>query len=1830
MMMPMVVFAGTYTVNNWDEYKEKLKEDIMKQEASIIINYSGSEIFSTEYFARLKIADIYEEAKEELPKYYGELNIISQTTLPVLDGNLNTSLKSVTHTIKYKNSAKDFAEIRTILNEEYKTIKTKVTDYEKIKAAYDYVVCELKKDEDASSIKKILSSQGDNSYTFLFSMMMTDLGYDNDIANGTDGNKWNLVKVQGKWYHVDGRLETIGEDNVVKDNLFLISKNESGDWDKDEHEGKLLADTKYDGNPPTVPQLKYEIEIIEEEIKGTLNEIINISEEISMEQIRETKRKFEAIEEKVKNYGERKNILEPEINKELDESLKVTFNELVKNIDKVQCEINNKKSEIINKTVKKAEDTFEMADILAAKEAITMIEDKELEEKINALEVAIGAIEKAERTKLEGDITLAKEAIKNTKITGYKIRLEERIKVLEATIAVEKVEITKIQEDIDIAIGLIGELVEGVTRINLENRIKAINDEIAANIAEQRRINEAKAVVDKAEAALKNNETIDDIKGETENAEKAIEKIETDSVKEQLQARINHINIAIVAIETIEKAEKSVEDIPNEESLAVVIETAEGNIKTAEIEVKKIKDRDVRSNQQNRIKAIQLVVTAMKAVEKAETSTPLKMINVTSARKAIDKINEKYQDTIDDLDVRVNKVEYTIMLENKETSAIKAVEKAEKSMKDIDIALARDAVDLLSDNDIKIQLNNRIDAINNINKLENSLAKYVEELSEEYRLELNIAIRDVDKAIEKLEEGNIKTKYKSRLSVARKTRTAIDKIKLAKDDYTIKVADDAIAEVTDSRIKEVLEKKLKDIVLQKEIDRKIEEATEAVEKAKENVKEIMEANENLEAVNNAEEEVKQLPTGSVKKELQTIIKELNNVIKAKQIVENAEVKLDNGILTIKDVTTSEKAVWGLNKEYREYNPGKDEQGEDNPNLNERIKALRTALEEKEANELLKKAEEAVAKAKETKSTRDITVGKKAVSLVKNEEKKKELTAQIEELEVSIAEEAVKKAEESARYNSKSTSKDITAAEKMVDGISNRNKYEKEISNLNARIKAMKSYQEAIKVLEDTKKNRNEQNKEAAQRALDEFGRDAQKVKEKDEDVYKDVYEKMETYIKDEIGAIEEYLADEEQKVEDANTAVKNAEDKMKVESNPSNDDIKNAQETIHKVSDRTKKAALQKRLDAVTAAMAAKSAVERAEAYTDSSSLKEAEKALNNLTRTNSYLNIIKDLGNRIAKLNDKLNVSKKVDEATKLVQKAIDSRKEADIAKAKFAVDSLESLGLDAHNGLREAHKRLTEMLETLDASIGEEAKNESDALKAAQDKINKAITEIDEVNIYIGNIIEGEDREDKKIQEVYDKIQLAKNHIIKANAETRKLTKQNQKGLLAQIDNANREIELAEDNVHVKEAVRLVTIASSSVTNSKDEHDKAKARLDIAAARRATDKIRHNNNKAVKATISKTLDSIQNKLTSDNDRELIDAAVDAVNKAADMLAKAVRNNKVMDEQEEIEKAIFSAKLAIGWISDNNKAAKATLTNFINDIESMFKSEKEGILNEERIKNAEKAVVEAESKKGSEELENYIRTARLRVRLIKNDGPETAAKIADLNARLDALEGKNNGGSGSSGNNKPGGNSGDSNKKGGSSGGNIIPTSPLSDYERVIGTTEPVWGRTKKLKKTNPITGISVYDMTIFKIHDSRAKIMELSNILNTKPNVNAKLIVNGKTIDPDSQPYIYDRTNNSVLLPIRFLSDELGFTISLTDSPVKNRVKRLLLTGIVNGETKSIIMDIGSEYCYVNGSLVKMSSKTVIQDGRTYIPVDFMVEYLGLTFSYYKESGNIQLIIN
>jgi hypothetical protein len=1667
MMMPTTAFAKDYTVDNWDKYKVALKEGIEDQEENITITFKDGMAVVSESAARFMINNAYEEVKKKLPKYYGELNIARMNPDSVLDGTL---LKKAIYTIEYKNSAQNFADIETILNEEYRNIKSKTTNYEKIKAIYDYIIDNLdyksgSGNHDIYSGLKTADKESvsADAYAMLFAMMMDELGYENDIVVGgtikeaEEPHTWNLVKVQGNWYHVDSRLGEVESDRYK---FFLTSDD--------------IMKNDY----------KHQWQGYEDKPAGKIYDKDN-SENAEAEFIARQK---------------------------LDEA------------EKLLIEVSAVNDMEVNIAVNKAYNiTVEVQDLV---NALNNIELKGIIETINMVKAAKDKIVIAEKDggATKGNIDTAKNAVNqvNAKYINIKTNLDDRIK-------------------------------------KLEEKLK--------NSEEQEIIDNAKDAVD--------------------------------------------------------NAEKSIKNITAEGSLATIIETAEAAVKTAETEIKKIKDTAIRTNQQNRIKAIKLVITAMKAVDKAETAIPLKMTYVTSAETAIGKISEDYQTEIEVLNARLVNVESKINLTDIISKAVKAVEKAEKSMKETDLDLARDAVKLITDTDIQNKLNRRIRATDRVVQAEISLGKYMEDPTDDEDLEGKIT--EANLRVSELEDTDAnKTKLKDRMKVISNSKIAIESVEEVRDDGTtenIKKAEDAIDKVTDSKIKKELEKRLKNIISQKDTEDKEKAAKNAVVAAENSLKEDplnpkdpKESKEpldkNKEAVDVADDAVKKL-TGTLKKQLQAIIKDLNNAIKAKEAVENAEGKMDKGNLTAKDVTTAEKAISTVLDTL--YIPG----------LKERLNILISKLKENEAGDLLNKAIEAVEKAKTTKATKDISAAKKAISLVKDETKKLDLTKQIEELEVQIAKDAMTNAEGTK------ISKDITAAKKAIDAISNKISYKTDIDNLNARFKAMESYIATIKVLESAEKNKNQENYNAAVSAFTNFGEMVKKIAEDDKDVYNTMIED----IKDRIEYIQKHLENVAETEEEARKAIEAAEAEMKVVQNedgtkvvlePDNSLIQDAQNAVNKVTDKKIKSDLQKRIDAIQIAKDAKTAVTRAMAYPNEKSVKDAETALNKVD--GRYSDIIEFLGDEIAKLKNKLDISKKVDEATKLVQKAVDSRIAADSIKARFAVEAIKELAFDSY-------ERLIKILDELDESIGNEAEDETKALEAAKIALTKVFEIIDEANTSIAKIIEGEDGEAEKIQKAYEMIESAKIEVINANAAVRKLTEQ--KGLLDEIKYANEQIDLSEDNIDVKEAVRLVTIASSSVLNAKTEEDKSKARLDIAAARRAIDKIGHNNNKDIKKTILNTINSIEKKLTSDNDQEIIDEAVDAVNAAADLLAKAVRDEKVMERQEEIDKAIFAAKMAIGWISDDNKAAKDTLTGFINDIEAMYKAEKAGIENEERIRNAEKAVSEAEAKKGSDDLETYIRVARLRVKIIINDGPDTKAKIDELNARLDVLEGKGSGNSGGNGNGGGSGNGGNNNsggnKPGGNnSNGNIIPTTPLPDNKRSLGAAKPQWGKTKELKNATPVTDLPLDKMLAFKVNDSKIKILELTNMLKASPNANAELVVRGKSIKLDSKPYIQNKVNYSILVPIKSIGDELGFSVSLIDNSSSNGAKRILINGIVYGESKSIIMDLGSENCYVNGYLVKISSSSVIQEGRAYIPIDFLVEYLGLTFSYYNNNGNYQLIFN
>ena len=216
---------------------------------------------------------------------------------------------------------------------------------------------------------------------------------------------------------------------------------------------------------------------------------------------------------------------------------------------------------------------------------------------------------------------------------------------------------------------------------------------------------------------------------------------------------------------------------------------------------------------------------------KAE-APPLKITNVTSARKVVDKLDNK--NIKEALTTRLKNIEDKIGLSVLLSNAIKAVEKAEKSMKQADIDSAKDPVEKIKDKPEAENLSARLAAILAINNMERSLASYLADHSEDSRTLLSNTITN---AIEETKDLNI-DKYTNRITVASKTREAIENIEIAKHDQTtnaaitINTAKTSIATISDSKIKSVLEKELNVIISQMDIRRKIMEITTAIERAK--------------------------------------------------------------------------------------------------------------------------------------------------------------------------------------------------------------------------------------------------------------------------------------------------------------------------------------------------------------------------------------------------------------------------------------------------------------------------------------------------------------------------------------------------------------------------------------------------------------------------------------------------------------------------------------------------------------------------------------------------------------------------------------------------------------------------------------------------------------------------------------------------------------------------------------------------------------------------------------------------------------------------------------
>ncbi|MEI7884731.1 MAG: N-acetylmuramoyl-L-alanine amidase [Clostridia bacterium] len=113
--------------------------------------------------------------------------------------------------------------------------------------------------------------------------------------------------------------------------------------------------------------------------------------------------------------------------------------------------------------------------------------------------------------------------------------------------------------------------------------------------------------------------------------------------------------------------------------------------------------------------------------------------------------------------------------------------------------------------------------------------------------------------------------------------------------------------------------------------------------------------------------------------------------------------------------------------------------------------------------------------------------------------------------------------------------------------------------------------------------------------------------------------------------------------------------------------------------------------------------------------------------------------------------------------------------------------------------------------------------------------------------------------------------------------------------------------------------------------------------------------------------------------------------------------------------------------------------------------------------------------------------------------------------------------------------------------------------------------------------------------------------------------LVVNGKTIAADVAPYI--DSNNRIMVPLRFFSEEVGFKVGY-----ENATK---IVQVEQGSTK-VELKIGSPDTLLNGVKITMDTAAVISNARTMVPLRFIGEAFGakVGFDNASKKANIEYV--
>ena len=223
------------------------REKLINRESNIVLYYHCDEEITQEFFSNL-VHQLFQKAIKHTGNGkegdYLKWHCQGWTVKASISGNSNEGYGlNIFYDVSYLSSLEQEEKVDEEVSNLLKSLDlSNKTDYQKVKAIYDYICSNVTYDHDnlndksyslkytayAALINKIAVCQG---YASLFYRLALDAGVDTRVISGEAGgpHAWNIVKLNGKYYNLDSTWDA-GRSTYA---YFLKNTNDFDDHVRD-------------------------------------------------------------------------------------------------------------------------------------------------------------------------------------------------------------------------------------------------------------------------------------------------------------------------------------------------------------------------------------------------------------------------------------------------------------------------------------------------------------------------------------------------------------------------------------------------------------------------------------------------------------------------------------------------------------------------------------------------------------------------------------------------------------------------------------------------------------------------------------------------------------------------------------------------------------------------------------------------------------------------------------------------------------------------------------------------------------------------------------------------------------------------------------------------------------------------------------------------------------------------------------------------------------------------------------------------------------------------------------------------------------------------------------------------------------------------------------------------------------------------------------------------------------------------------------------------------------------------------------------------------------